>query len=452
MRQIKIYAASYVLPSEGDVIPDSAVVVSSGRIAAIGPLTEIREKYKEAKLEEFGEVCLMPGLINSHAHLDLTIMRGYLDPYEDNFLAWLRKLTSTKRELLSADDLYISSAVGAIEAARAGCTTLLDVSDRPDSSLRAMSEVGLKGIVYKECFGPDSTKANETFDVVQKEFEELKGSETELVKVGISPHAPYSVSAPLLSLIAQYCVENRVPLMMHAAESLDEERLLSEGKGTFAEGLRSRGIQFNVPKTSTTKYLHSLGVLDAAPLLAHCVRVNKDDLALIKQSGSKISHCPKSNTKLGHGIAPLKDFIRNGIRTSIGTDSVASNNLCDLLEELRFATLLSRAKGFMEMDANRALSLITSTAAECVDMEECTGKLEVGAPADFIAVALNNIHQLPAYGVESAILFSSSGRDVLLTVVGGREVYKRGKILTVDEASLISEFKKISGKLVQTYK
>src|SRR5437764_7046641 len=166
--------------------------------------------------------------------------------------------------------------------------------------------------------------------------------ETDLVRAGVSPHAPYTVSAPQLELISDLAVSEEIPLMMHAAESEAESMFMLKGEGPFAEGLRKRGLEWHTPGVSTIQYLDRHGVMSARPLLAHCINVDDEDMNLMKKRGASVAHCPKSNAKLRHGRAPFAKFLSHGLIVGLGSGSVASNNTCDILEEARFATLLSR--------------------------------------------------------------------------------------------------------------
>src|SRR3954466_2347439 len=163
-----------------------------------------------------------------------------------------------------------------------------------------------------------------------------------MMRAGVSPHAPYTVSPAQLKMISRLAIDENLPLMMHAAESEAERLFVTEGAGAFAEGLRKRGIEWRAPGLSTIQHLEQCGVLAAKPLLAHCINVDDKDLETIKANDAAIAHCPKSNAKLGHGHAPFTDFLRHGLKVGFGSDSVASNNTCDILEEARFATLLAR--------------------------------------------------------------------------------------------------------------
>lgn len=427
------YTARWVLPVSAPPIEHGAAVVEGERIAAVGPRAEIVKRFPESKLEDFGEAVILPGLINTHTHLELTAMRGYLENEERDFFAWLRKLTIARLELLTPDDIRVSATWGACEAARAGITYVDDASDSALMSMMALRDVGLRGVVYKESFGPDARLAAENFEKLKVKVQELRASETTLVRAGVSPHAPYTVCGPQLEMIARFALEEKLPLMMHAAESEAEEMFLREGCGVFAEGLARRAIEWNAPGLSTIQYLKQHGILDTHPLLAHCIRVDDDDIETLRDTGAKVAHCPKSNAKLGHGRAPLAKFLEAGVVVGLGSDSVASNNTCDILEEARFAALLARTGGD-EISAAKIL-------------ESATAELKEGAQADLAVVSLTGVHQLPGYDPVATLIFASSGRDVILTVVAGREVYRDGRVTTVDEDQLRARIKEITEKL-----
>lgn len=444
----KLYCARSVLPVASPPIADGAVAVEGSRIAAVGSRYEVATRFPEATIQDFGEAAILPGLVNAHSHLELTAMRGHLEREEGDFFAWLRKLTVARLERMTPDDLYVSAAWGAIEAARSGVTCLGDASDAASSSIRAIRDAGLRGIVYQESFGPDPMEARTRFDELREKVARLREYETELVRVGVSPHAPYTVSAPQLELIAEFANSERLPLMMHAAESEAEELFMMEGRGAFAEGLARRGIEWRAPRISTIQYLSRLGVLVTRPLLAHCIRVDEADIETIREADARIAHCPKSNAKLGHGRAPLSSFIKEGIKVGFGSDSVASNNTCDILEEARFAILTARAgEGISEsvlmLNAELALRTATLGGARTLNLESQTGSLIEGAQADLAVIALNGVHQTPVYDTQAALLFSSSGRDVLATMVAGREVYRDGSMLTIDEERLRARMEEI---------
>jgi cytosine/adenosine deaminase-related metal-dependent hydrolase len=448
----KLYSARWILSVATPPVENGAVAVEGSRIAAVGTLDELAALFPEAQLRDFGEAAILPGFVNAHSHLELTAMRGYLEREEGDFFAWLKKLTLARLERMTLDDLYISAAWGAVEAARAGVTCVGDASDAASTSMRALATVGLRGTVYQESFGPDPADARENFEKLREKIAGLREYETELVRVGVSPHAPYSVSAPQLELITEFALAEKLSLMMHAAESEAETLFMREGRGPFAESLARRGIKWHAPGISTIQYLARHGVLRAKPLLAHCIRVDDADIETIKEAGASIAHCPKSNAKLGHGRAPFATFVKREVKVGFGSDSVASNNTCDLLEEARFAILTARASehaGSSVQMLGTEIALQTSTlgGSLALGFESQTGALFKDAQADITVVSLDGAHQTPVFNPATALIFASSSRDVLMTIVAGREVYSDGHVLTVDEEHLRARMLEIRDKL-----
>jgi cytosine/adenosine deaminase-related metal-dependent hydrolase len=436
---ISIYCANWVLPVATAPIEYGAVAVDGSRIVGVGPQSAIVARFPDARVEQFGEAVLIPGLVNTHTHLELTALRGYLENEERDFFAWLRKLTLARLERMTPDDIRVSATWGACEAVRAGITCVADASDSALMSMQALQDVGLRGVVFQESFGPDPRLVNENFETLKTKVMELRELENELVRAGVSPHAPYTVCGPQLELIAELARAEKLPLMMHAAESAAEDMFVREGCGIFAEGLAKRAIEWKAPRVSTIQYLKQLGVLDVQPLLAHCIRVDDADIETIRETGSKVAHCPKSNAKLGHGHAPFAKFLQAQLAVGLGSDSVASNNTCDLLEEARFAVLLSRATN----------AEITITASQALEVATFGGQLKEGSQADLVALSLSGVHQTPNYDPAATAIFSSSGRDVLMTVIAGREVYRDGHVTGVDEERLRVRIDEIAEKLRQ---
>jgi len=458
-----LYSARWVLPVSSNAIADGAIAVEDEVIVAVGKRAALVTQFPEATVRDFGGSAIIPGLVNSHSHLELTAMRGLLETEETDFFAWLKKLTTVRLERMTAEDLNVSAAWGVCEAARAGVTCVADASDSASESMKALCDVGLRGIVFQESFGPDPRLAKENFEKLKAKVARLRELETELVKCGVSPHAPYTVCAPQLEMIAEFSLAESLPVMMHAAETRMEVSLMRDGSGIFAEGLRSRGIEWRAPGVSTIQYLNEHGLLQTRPLLAHCIHVDDADIETMKKTETRVAHCPKSNAKLGHGVAPFAKFFGSGIAVGLGSDSVASNNTCDLLEEARFALLLARAKvsaniGDLDRDeaadpegailgANEVVNGATLGGARALGLAGLTGELRTGLQADFVVVALDGPHQIPSYDPASTLVFASSGRDVSLTVVAGREVYRDGRVTTVDEERLRARMSEIAAKL-----
>ena len=341
--------------------------------------------------------------------------------------------------------------VGALEGARAGVTCFGDIGRYGKAGFQALKKVGLRGIVFQETeFSPKNEAAESDFAKLKDKFLALKETETALVKVGISPHAPYSVSRKLFEKITDYALCENIKITIHAAESNQEKEFFLTGEGLFAEMYRKLNLEWNAPETSEIEYLAHIGVLRTKPLLAHCVKVSDKDIDLIAESATSIAHCPKSNAKFGHGIAPLEKFLDKKVRVGFGSDSVASNNTCDILEEARFATLIARnlenRKRFL--NAQEIIETATFGGASALGLENEIGTLEADKQSDLIVIALDNIAQLPVHDVYSALLFASNARDIRLTMVAGEEIFRAGgEAKNVDEKELKREIKSLKVKM-----
>ncbi|HEX8248198.1 MAG TPA: amidohydrolase family protein [Pyrinomonadaceae bacterium] len=450
---MKIISADYVLPISGIPLENGALVIENEKIVAVGTQAEIVAKFPEAAAaaEDFGEAVIMPGFVNAHSHLEISAMRSFLDDVEHDFSKWLLKLSTVRAEKLTEPDIEISAVWGALEGLRAGVTCFGDIGRYGKAGFEALKKTGLRGIAFQETdFSPKNETAADDFARLEEKFLALKETETSLVKAGISPHSPYTVSRRLFEIIADYALRREVELSIHAAESKEETEFMQHGTGFFAGIYRKFGHEWETPGVSSIEYFNQIGILQTAPLLAHCVTVSEKDIETIGASGTRIAHCPKSNAKFGHGIAPFEKFLDRRIKVGLGSDSVASNNTCDILEESRFAALLARAREDKKrlLNAAEILEAATLGGAKALNLEREIGTLDAGKQADLIVISLNAVAQQPVHDAHSAILFASTARDIRLTMIAGREIYRNGAAQTVDEDELRFEMKRIARKMI----
>jgi 5-methylthioadenosine/S-adenosylhomocysteine deaminase len=298
----------------------------------------------------------------------------------------------------------------------AGVTTVADTGDSA-AVLHALVELDGSGIAYQEVFGPDPHLAAARLAEFQSRFEGLRSMAVGRVRIGVSPHAPYSVSGPLYAMVSAWAQAENLPVAVHVAESLEEELLIAEGGGPFAGQWQARGIP--LPETGGATpigWLDRHGVLGARTLCIHSVRVGDEDIRLLASSRSAVAHCPRSNRRHAGRAAPLSRLLEAGIRVGVGTDSVASVSPLDLLAEARQARQLGN------LSAEAALDLVTRGAATALGLEGEVGSLEPGQWGDAVVLRLPD-GSGESDPVETAL--ASRLGDVLLTLLGGREVYRR---------------------------
>jgi 5-methylthioadenosine/S-adenosylhomocysteine deaminase len=281
--------------------------------------------------------------------------------------------------------------------------------------IQALAELGGSGIAYLEIFGPDPREARAQFDRWQPRLQALRRYATGRVSLGVSPHAPYSVSGPLYRLVADYAAAEKLPIAVHIAESADESALLATGEGGFADNWRSRSIPVQPPGVTPIAWLERQGVLSPRTLCIHAIRADAEDLRILAGHDAAVAHCPRSNARHGHGAAPLRDFLSLGIRTGVGTDSVASVTPLDLLAEARAAQQLAG------LDALRALRLCTLDAARALGMDLEIGSLVPGKWGDIAVVRLPE--GVDESHLANTLLTRGTGQ-VAATFLAGKEVWR----------------------------
>jgi len=420
---VNIYISRWVLPITQPPIEDGAVAVANGRIAWVGPADEAPSGDRI----DLGECVLMPGLVNTHTHLELTVMRGWLEDLP--FRRWIIRLTKARQHVLDPGRLLASARMGIAEGLLAGITTYADACESGVVH-EALRDMGVRGLMYLEVFGPRPEQAADAIRDLARRVAPLRAADTALVRTGISPHAPYSVSDDLFAAAARMAIDETLPVAVHVAESEAEHLLVSRAEGDFADALRKRDIPVSPRAGTTIQLMERTGVLESKPLLIHCVRATGADIALIAERGATVTHCPASNAKLGHGIAPVLDMLDAGVAVGLGTDSVASNNRMDLLDEARLAVLMARARmgSWSAFPVLQALEMATIGGARALGIEAEVGSLEVGKAADLAAFPLEGLHVLPVQDPGSALLFAGSGRGARLVTVAGAELVRDGRL------------------------
>ncbi len=444
---MRVVAARWLLPITAPPVADGAVAIDAdGRLAYVGP----RAAAPHGEVEDLGDAVLLPGLVNAHTHLELTAMRGLLE--DASFFAWIRTLTRARAEVLSDADLLDASRLGVLEGLAAGVTTFADTS-ASGAPLDALVECGARGVVYQELFGPAAAQRETAMAELRARVAALRARATPLVRVGVSPHAVYSVHEELLLDACAWALGEGLPLAMHVSESAAEIDFLREATGPFADFLRGRGIPVARRAHSPVHLLAELGIAATArPLLIHGTRFDESDVALAAHYDCPVAHCPASNAKLGHGVAPLRALLDAGVRVGLGTDSVASNNRLDLLDEARTAALQQRAALARAdaLTAREALALATVGGARALGLEHEIGALEVGRAADLAAWRLDDdARGAGGDDLAATLVFALAGRHAEHVEVAGRPLVRRGRLLHPEADAVRARVRETAGRLAR---
>ena len=426
------YHARWIVPVSAPPIAHGTLVERAGRIHWLGARDDAPPLDGDDDVE-LGDAVLLPGLVNAHCHLELTAMRGFLDGLA--FREWVLRLTAARRAVLHQAALLDAARLGVEEGVRAGITTFADTGDS-GAGFDAMLERGVRGICYREVFGPDPAQCERAIAELREKFALMRTRETSLVRAGISPHAPYTVSDPLYLATAALARELAAPMAVHIAESALESALVAAGTGAFADGLRKRGIVVAPRARSPIALLDALGILAVDPLLIHCVRVDADDIRTIADRRCAVAHCPASNARLAHGIAPLAELRAAGVDIGLGSDSVASNDRMDLLDEARLALLFATARAGEPntISAADALELATLGGARALRLDGEIGSLEVGKAADLAAFALAAHARGPTHDPVAAAVLALAGTPASFVAVAGRPLVRDGRLLDANSS------------------
>jgi 5-methylthioadenosine/S-adenosylhomocysteine deaminase len=404
-----ILSADWVLPVDAPPLRDGAVRIGEdGRIEAVGPAADLGEG------ERFEGSAILPAFVNAHSHLEYAVYAGFGDGLA--FGPWLETHISRKRRI-GLPEMEAIARLGAAECLASGIGTVGDASFS-GAAATACAELGLRAIVYLEVFGRGVEEIDERFGVTR---DRLEGSLPDRVRLGISPHAPYTCSTELYAA----CFELGLPVATHLAESAEEQAWL-RGEG----GGWEQHAELLVPPLGTTgiRSLAAAGLLDGRVTAAHCVHVDEEEIGLLARHDVAVAHCPRSNGYLGCGVAPLRALLDAGVRVGLGTDSPASTPSFDLFDELRAAVVGARARETRPdaLGAAEALELATLGGARALGLDGEIGSHTPGKQADLTVVSLADTPFLPWEDPAAAVVLGGSPERVTATLVAGTPRYRRG--------------------------
>lgn len=393
-------------------IPRGALLVDeSGRIVQVGYESAVPSPPHVAKLM-LGRAVVLPGFINLHTHLELSGLKRKIDDID--FFTWIQRVKAAKEATDEAGFLQ-AARDGLREAWSYGTTTVADTGTSCATAV-ALKEMGGRGIYYHEAIAPDPVLCDDTLDSLAEVLADLALDSAEGVEVGVSPHAPYTVSAQLYARVAAYARSAGLKLAAHVAESHEEVEFVTKRAGKFARAWQDRGIPLPEAARSPVDYVRRLGLLGSDLLVIHAVQTDDQDIELFAEFDVPVAVCPRSNKRHGHGQPPLAAFLDKGLRCGLGTDSVVSVASLDLLAEAR------EARELAGLSATQAMRLLTLGGATALGKQDSVGSLEPGKWADLCVVELEERVSEKSEDVANAVLQAGSTR-IRATYVAGRMVH-----------------------------
>ena len=412
-----------------DIIPDGALAVRDDKIVAVGTSAEIAANYQSDNTISCVGQYILPGLVNAHTHVPMTLLRGLADDLRLD--VWLMGyVMPTERQFVTPEFCRLGTGLACAEMIRSGITAFADMYYFEADVAAATAAAGLRGVLGQSILKfptPDAETYEFSMDYAAQFIEEWK--DHPLITPAIAPHAPYSTTTDILRECAQLAIAHDVPILIHIGETRLE----------VDDSLELYG-QPVVP------WVQEAGLLDAKVLAAHCVHINPGEMRIMREFNTTVAHCPTSNLKLASGIAPVMEMLEAGLTVGIGTDGTASNNDLDMFEEVRLAAILAKtaANDPTALPAKQALLMATRKGAEALFLGDVTGSLEVGKLADVITIDARPVHNVPQFNrdpnaIYSRIVYASKSTDVRHVLCNGRWLMRDRQLLTIKEAELIQQ-------------
>ncbi|MFW2421115.1 MAG: TRZ/ATZ family hydrolase [Porticoccaceae bacterium] len=422
----KLISASWIIPivPANTVLSECAVAIDNGKIVDLCTQREAALKYAPREHIELPGQLLMPGLINSHSHSAMTLLRGYADdlPLE----RWLADaIWPAESQLVCDEFVAVGTRLALAEMIASGTTSFADMYFFPEATARESASAGLRALLAAPIFDGAGSWGQDADDYIHKTLKLRDNYKSHsLVEIAFGPHAPYSCSDTTIQKVATFAQELDMAVMIHLHETEQE----------IAQAVAANGQR-------PIERLAELGLFGPRTLCVHMTTANDEELATLQKSGSHIVHCPSSNLKLASGIAPVAHYQSAGVNVAIGTDGAASNNSLDLFAELRLAALLGKAASAdaAAIDCHRALRMATLDGARALGWEHKTGSLETGKEADLIAIDLSSPAQQPLYNPASQLVYTAVGGCVSHSWVAGQCLLRDGQLTTINQRQLQRE-------------
>lgn len=407
---------------ENQTLTDCAIAIDNGKIIGLLPQAEAARRFSAGKVQDLDHHIVMPGLVNSHGHAAMSLLRGYADDLP--LRSWLENhIWPAEAKFLSEEFVRDGTRLSIAEMIRSGTTCFADMYFFDEAIATEVRNSGVRSQISFTVLDFPTPYGKNADDYIHKGLALRDNCKDQpLIKIACAPHAPYSVSDRALGILATYANELDMAIHIHCHESASE----------ITESLQAYDCR-------PLERLEKLGLLLPQTQLVHMTQITEDDIALVRDHNCHIMHCPQSNLKLANGFCPVVKFIENEVNVALGTDSAASNNTLDLFSEIKSASLLAKAVSgdAASLDAHAALRMATINGAKALAWDNEIGSLELGKQADIIAVKIDSISQQPLYNPASQLVYTNSGSQVSHSWVAGKMLLENRKLCTINERSLI---------------
>ncbi|MEJ2484900.1 MAG: amidohydrolase family protein [Anaerolineales bacterium] len=434
-----LFINAIVLTMDGELnqYEPGAVAVQGNSILAVGSQTELEQEYTAENIIDCQGKVLMPGLVNAHTHVPMTLLRGLADDLRLD--VWLLGyMMPVEREFVSPDFVRLGTLIGCAEFIRTGITSFADMYYFEEDVAKATVEAGLRGVLGQTVLKFPSPDANSYEDSLEAAREFIVGWKNhDLIVPAVSPHAPYTCTPDILRACAALAAEYDVPLHTHIAETAFE-----------VESMRQEQDMPVVP------YIKKHNLFDAKLLAAHCVHIDFGEIVALKHNNAGVAHNPSSNMKLASGMAPVSTMLEEGINVGIGTDGPSSNNDLDMFEEVRLASFMAKTRenNPTALPAWQALLMATRMGADAMHIGHLTGSIEAGKRADLILVDINTLHNSPRFrrdpnGIYAQLVYAGKSTDVTDVMVNGRWLMQDKQLLTIKLPDLMKEADSYANKI-----
>lgn len=422
-----IEGGTVITVSRKGTIKNGAVAVEEDKIVEVGKADELKPKYRRYEMINAKSKVVIPGLINTHHHAAMSLLRGYADDLD--LKTWLERWIWPIEKHMTGRDIYAGALLTAVESIMGGTTTINTMYHYTDeyNEARAFAEAGLRGVVGHVCFSWRKKQDRKALQSLARSWHNKKDG---LMRVSVDPHAPYTVDPEYMrelkvftqELNEKYGSEN-APIIWHThvAETADEPEKIRKA--------------FNVAfRGGVVEYLDDLGVLSSDVVAAHCVHLTERDLEILKKRKVKVAHNPISNLKLASGVSSTPRLLKKGVTVSLGTDSSCSNNSSDMFEVMKVAALLHKgvSRDPTALSAAQVLRMATINGAEALGWDREIGSIESGKKADLVIVDFKKPHLTPVYNETSHLVYSVKNADVDTVIVNGEIVMEDREIKTVN--------------------